>query len=72
MARCPPNSYGYNGTSGTNKTCVTTCPTVSPALYAEDGNNMCMTECLAIYGTYRDPSTKKCVKICPVSLNYYA
>jgi len=72
VAVCPPKYYGYNGTSGTNKTCVTTCPTVTPALYAEDGNNLCMTSCSLIYNTYKDLSTKRCVKICPVSQDFYA
>ena len=41
-------------------------------IYAEDGNNLCMGECLAKFKTYRDPSTFRCVKICPLNESMFA
>lgn len=66
---CPAGSYGENS----SLSCVGTCPLyLGIQGYAEDGNSICMKDCLADYSTFADPYSLTCVKICPISKDYYA
>lgn len=64
IAVCSSGYYGYN------KICYTTCPTVTPTVFADDSTNLCVQTCPT--GTYGDLSTLKCVPICPITQNTFA
>jgi hypothetical protein len=57
---CTTGYYGHDGICYKDQ-----CPSVSPTVFADDISSMCIAKCPN--GSFGDVSTRKCVKICPIT-----